>query len=314
MRTFKAVSAAIMAITFAAPAASQAAVTVGSNLAGDGADNLPGYCPGASTCTGTNLSLPAGSTAADGLSSPIDGVIVGFAVKSGSAGNPVKLRVLRPAGGASYTGVATGATGTTTAGVAEFSAQTRIKAGDSVGLDIGNSALVWATTPSANGLVWGSANGFMGGLADGATAAGAAQGSRELLVQARIEPDADDDGLGDETQDPCPTQAGPVCADPDDTTAPVISNAMAKPKKLRKRRATTVSYDLSEAATVTLEIQRRRKGGKRRTVRTLTQAGAEGANNLLVKRLRRGRYRVLLTAVDGAGNESVPAKARFRKR
>ena len=29
----------------------------------------------------------------------------------------------------------------------------------------------------------------------------------ELLVQASIEPDADNDGFGDETQDQCPTQA-----------------------------------------------------------------------------------------------------------
>ncbi len=35
---------------------------------------------------------------------------------------------------------------------------------------------------------------------------GAATATGELLVQAVIEPDADGDGFGDETQDGCPTQ------------------------------------------------------------------------------------------------------------
>ena len=288
MRHLKTLAIAIAATAFMAPSASQAAVTVGSNLAGAGADNLPGYCPAGGTCTGTNLSLPASSAAADGLTSPIDGVVVRFAVKSGSAGNPVTLRVLRPAGGASYTAVATGATGTTNADVAEFSAQTPIKAGDSIGLDIGNSALVWATTQGANGLAWGSVNGFAGGLPDGSTETGAAQSNRELLMQARIEPDVDADGLGDETQD--------ADVQPKDVTAPAISRAKARRNK--------VTYRLSEAATVTLKVRRNGKA------KTFTQEGAPG-KNVFARRFAR-KYRVKLTATDAAGNVAQPVKLRFK--
>ena len=38
--------------------------------------------------------------------------------------------------------------------------------------------------------------------------------NRELMVQMRIEPDADRDGYGDETQDPCPITTGLACAAP----------------------------------------------------------------------------------------------------
>lgn len=37
---------------------------------------------------------------------------------------------------------------------------------------------------------------------------------RELMVQMLIEPDADADGYGDETQDPCPITVGVACAPP----------------------------------------------------------------------------------------------------
>ena len=41
--------------------------------------------------------MPLANIAPDGLRSPIDGVVVRWRVKSASAGNPVKLRVMSPA-------------------------------------------------------------------------------------------------------------------------------------------------------------------------------------------------------------------------
>lgn len=306
-------------------------MTIGSTLAGNGDDNLPSYCVSGGTCTGTNLSLPAANTAPGGLTSPIDGVAVQWRVKSGSAGNPVSLRVLRPAGGADYTGAGTSTQGTTSAGTSQFSSQVSIKTGDSIGLDIGNSALVWSNNGGANGLVWGSANGFPNGLADGTTGTGAAPGGKELLVQAVIEPDADADGLGDETQDPCPTQPGPVCTGDgggdgggggavDDTTPPEVSGARVKPKRFQVARkagtryaraktpptGTTFLFTLSEPATVTALIERVLPG---RRVRGKCRRPTE-ANR---RRPRCARYKRIgkLTYAGATGANAQPFTGRL---
>jgi hypothetical protein len=340
----------ITALCLLAPTGAGASMTVGSNLTGDGADNLGSYCPGGGgTCTGTNLSLPAGSTAANGLTSPINGVIVKWRVKSGSTGNPVRLRVLRPNGGASFTGAGTSTAGATVSGVAETASRVSIRAGDSIGLNIGNSALVWANTPSANGLVWGSVNGFTGGLADGATGTGDAQTAKQLLVQAVVEPDADGDGFGDETQDGCPadpTRQTPPCStgptnpngNPPPTTtpvAPVVSAQAVVPASFRLGSLAHIRFRLSEAATYRLTfdgILAGRKRGKRcvpqsRLVRTgarcsvyvlrasIAGTGKAGPNSIAFrgrvagKALPVGRYRLTFGAVGSTG---LMAKTRSR--
>jgi DNA-binding beta-propeller fold protein YncE len=91
-------------------------------------------------------------------------------------------------------------------------------------------------------------------------------------------------------------------------------------------RATTIRFDLSEPATVSLAVQRAHRGrragrGKpcrlrarrgRRCVRwkqkrLVTHTGAAGANaiRLRARGLRPGRYRLLLTATDAVGNPSA---------
>ncbi|MDX6671988.1 MAG: hypothetical protein QOI91_2351 [Solirubrobacteraceae bacterium] len=283
--------AAVLA-ALALPAAASGAVTIGSNLAASGTlDNLGSYCPGSGNCTGTNQSLPPGSTAANGLTSPINGVVVKWRVKSGSSGNPVALRVLRFTTGTTYRAVRTSTPGTTNGSIAETASRVQIAAGDSVGLNIGNSALIWASTPGATGVVWGSVNGFPTGLADGQTAQGDGR-PYELLVQAVVEPDADGDGFGDETQDGCPADPArqtPSCGtgptnpngNPPPTptptpTAPVITGYAVVPASFRLGSLAQIRFRLSQAASYDLTFDRilpGRKRGRRcvlqsRTVRT----------------------------------------------
>jgi hypothetical protein len=328
-----------------APAGAEGAVTIGSNLNGTGADNLPGYCPGGGTCTGTNLSLPAASTAANGLTSPMNGVVVRWRVKSGSGGNPVSLRVLRPAGGASYTGAGTSTPANTVTGTAETTSRVSIRAGDSIGLNIGNSALVWAVTPGANGLAWGSVNGFPNGLADGATATGAAQADRELLIQAVVEPDADGDGFGDETQDGCPgdatRQAPPCGTGPTNPLArPTVTGLRASPRSIRFGGRMNINFRLNRAARWTLRFEQARPGRVRRgrcrlQTRSLrtgrrcthytsrgTVSGTGGPGGVRVvfrgalanrRTIPAGRYRVTATA-RSAGGTSAPKRTFIRLR
>jgi uncharacterized delta-60 repeat protein len=122
-----------------------------------------------------------------------------------------------------------------------------------------------------------------------------------------------------------------------DTTAPVISGAKVTPRSWavrdggraetpvasRVKQGTSFRYTLSEAARVTIRIERRkrRKGGKRAKftrVGTFAKSGAAGANRnpfsgrIGKKRLRPGRYRATLVATDAAGNPSAPRQVVFK--
>ena len=128
----------------------------------------------------------------------------------------------------------------------------------------------------------------------------------ELLVQAQIERDADRDGFGDETQDRCRNQTG---------AAGGCDRVKPRLRRLKAKR-TRISYRLSERARVTLKIQKR-IDGRYRKVRTLSLRGKKGRNALRTsKRLRKvlktGRYRVVASAKDGAGNKSARRVVRFR--
>jgi acid phosphatase type 7 len=100
-----------------------------------------------------------------------------------------------------------------------------------------------------------------------------------------------------------------------DRTAPVISNLELSRSRFRRR--TTISYELSEAASVRITI--RRKSGRRyRVTRRLKDTGVAGANSRRLRatlggrRLRAGRFRLGLKAVDAAGNWSRPVSHPFR--
>jgi DNA-binding beta-propeller fold protein YncE len=100
----------------------------------------------------------------------------------------------------------------------------------------------------------------------------------------------------------------------------------------RPPRATHITFGLSEPAAVAMTVERVRFGRRtpsgacrlrakrgrrciRRTaVKTLSHAGAAGANSirLAARGLRPGRYRLLLTAVDGVGNTSARRTLRLR--
>jgi hypothetical protein len=89
-------------------------------------------------------------------------------------------------------------------------------------------------------------------------------------------------------------------------------------------RATTVRFRLSEAASVTLAVDRARKGHRRRgkpcgvrvkrgracttwtRARTITRSLRTGNNGITVRArgLKPGRYRMVLTAADEVGNRS----------
>jgi hypothetical protein len=183
-------SAGLIVAALAASAGSaQGAVTIGSNLAGIPQENMPGCGSAGSPCTATNLSLPAASQAAGGLTSPVNGTVTSWRA-SANMGNNISLQVLRPVSGTTYTGVATSAAASWPGpGISpSFATSLPISQGDAIGLRSPNANLIFARPiPGAAVGVWYLAP--TGPLADGATRAADATGnSTEALVQATIEP------------------------------------------------------------------------------------------------------------------------------
>lgn len=334
-----------------------AAVTVGSNLT-----NAPNW-PTCNTtgapvsCTLAHLSLPGTSIAAGGVASPIDGVAVRWRIKL--AGSPFltaasgKLRILHGNLGA---GSGPSENLLLSTGTYTFPTRLAVRTGDRIGLDASitcggcgampNDGLRFAyhnTSPSA-----GTYDFWNPPLADGASAPPFffPASNEELLHNADVEPDADHDGFGDETQDQCPTDASThaQCQSAlKDAVAPKIS-ALAltnRTFKVDKRgsaaavpRGTVIRYRLSEAATVAFSVKRARKGrrskgkcrprarkGKRcRTYKgagSFKATGTAGRNEKIfsgkigARRLKRGSYRMTLVATDAAGNRSKRSSLSF---
>jgi hypothetical protein len=107
------------------------------------------------------------------------------------------------------------------------------------------------------------------------------------------------------------TSGGPAA----DTKAPVVSGFRAARARLRFAHGTRFRYMLSENARVTLRFKRI---GRRGLAGALRQAGTDGVNRIRFtgrigrRALRPGRYRVAATAVDAAGNRSVPRLVRVQ--
>jgi secreted trypsin-like serine protease len=104
-----------------------------------------------------------------------------------------------------------------------------------------------------------------------------------------------------------PAHRPPVITPPRDTTAPVLSGVHLGRKKLKRRRATTLSFDVSEASAVTISVMKK-KSGHYKTVATIPVPAAAGhvSRRFSSRGLKVGRYKLGLVAADAAGNLSRP--------
>jgi hypothetical protein len=136
--------------------------------------------------------------------SPIAGILtqwrVNFPPSPGSGS--LSLKILRPAGGRQYT-VVDEATGTIVAGRNVFAARIPIAAGAILGLSGGSplGALLCATEGG------GTVGQFSGQPTIGSTNTYEEGSGAKVDVVGVVEPDADSDRYGDETQDKCPQSA-----------------------------------------------------------------------------------------------------------
>ena len=243
------------------------------------------------------------------------------------ASGPLALRVLRAAVGFNHTFVSTSGLATpATTGVATFPTRQPINAGDHVGIEVGPSSKVSSSAPSpagASAAVWPA-------TPDGSAAAPLVTGDAVFAYNADVEPDADGDGFGDETQDQCPANAStpgpcppaaPLGTTPAPDTTPPALSASGRRAKLSKRgsvsffvmsneRATgqaTLSLRVPKAAgavrfgkrNITLEAGKRTKVSLKLSKRNATRV----RNALTTK--KRLTAKITLTFEDAAGNATT---------
>jgi uncharacterized repeat protein (TIGR01451 family) len=204
MRTRALFIAAALA-TAAVPATASAAVTIGSPLVANATNNAP---------AGSCMTGPCTYTQTDGAVAPVPqyvvpgtiprGVIVSWSFKASSGNNAIE--VLRPQGGGAYLDVGHSETVAAAGGNVVVTSPTRlaVQAGDAIGLYNDSNALVMSTSLinlHASDVV----RAFDPALGATAAAPSAAAMFSQLELQATVEPDADADGFGDETQDQCPS-------------------------------------------------------------------------------------------------------------
>jgi hypothetical protein len=172
-------AAGLMALATAAPAG--AVVTIGSNL---------GRAPDTSAVDNGSLfqsTLPTASQAANGLTSPVNGTVTQWRIRSG-AGGTTSLQIFRPFGATQFTGVGTSSAVTIPAGsISTFPVSLPISIGDRIGNrhDGSDGGLQWFVSgPAANGTILF----FVPHLNDGDTRTVQGPQSFEQLVNADINP------------------------------------------------------------------------------------------------------------------------------
>lgn len=198
-RSLGGVAALLASLALAAPVAN-AAVTLGSSMPAPPTDAL--VCEGAD-CTIAATSLPGRELAA-----PFDGVLVRWRYAVDPEGSsPGSPRVLRPGPSGAYADVTPSSPAAGAPQIAEgivtAALRVPVKRGDLLGVRLqATHALPIADRPAADVTfdVFAPMLEATPRVADDSVTAA----DFELLVNADLEPDADQDGFGDETQDRCP--------------------------------------------------------------------------------------------------------------
>jgi hypothetical protein len=282
------------------PAAAAASILVGSltTAPASAAGTLGGTFVPTSNCGGLTLVQvvdPPGSSYAVGA----DGVITAWRFQAPAFPPSLKFKVFRPAGGTSLTVVGATDSVTPAANVLNtFPTRIPVRAGDRLGL-----------TGGTTGECFRTGGGTTGRAATGDPAPGATitytEESATLDVAAVVEPDADHDGFGDETQDACSSSGSQQTACPD-TTAPETTFTSG-PTRTKKSKA-TFAFAASEAG-ATFECRIKGPGITRIELKTFQPC----ASPKTYKRLRAGTYRVFARATDAAGNlDPTPAKVKLK--
>ncbi|HYU60045.1 MAG TPA: hypothetical protein VEK39_04745 [Solirubrobacterales bacterium] len=214
----------------ALPSTSSAAVTIGADVNAT-ANTSVGTCNGIFSCTWAQTD-PSTAGPVQQVRSPIDGVIVRWRVFGAGT---LQLQVITSADGDNASASATSDPAALLNGQPNAT-RLPIHANQLIGIampDIGSNSV---DRHSESG--YGTVRRWQPALTGATDASFSQQPDASLLLNADVEPDADADGYGDETQDLCFTDAstqGPCLGG---TTEPDTTITRGPPAKTRKRGAT----------------------------------------------------------------------------
>jgi hypothetical protein len=170
--------------------------------------NTGGGCAAATNCT----FFQAEDSGAPSWEAPTDGVLTSYSIRAGSTlavGDTAQLKVFRPGAGSSWTVVGASPAGSfftygSPALRDTFPARIKLKAGDRIGLTVHISGNTAWKSPGSSGEVLATVNGAAPGVGATLTPMNLFASNERLNLDTTIEPDADDDGFGDDSQDLCP--------------------------------------------------------------------------------------------------------------
>jgi hypothetical protein len=161
---------------------------------------------------------------------PSAGVITSWSTQASGSPVQLKFKVAHPEGGSSFTIIGESDLTSPAAGTFNtYSIRVPVRAGDLIGLYNMTSGECQRDTGSDYSIQY-----MLGDTPAQTTAVFDQGGNVQLDVSALLEPDADGDGFGDETQDECPTDASTQgdCAPPNTTISKGPND------KTRKKTAT----------------------------------------------------------------------------
>jgi hypothetical protein len=276
------------ALVLAAPGSASGAVTLGS------------------TFTSTEGCVAGATYAQTGSSGnsyvmPTDGVITSWAHRAGAGPPDLKFRIVRRVAETNFFKLVREGPWTqlTADQLNEFPVRIPVKGGDMIGLYVGPSMAPYncsAPTGKAADLWYFNTMDYFE-----IPFVGPGTGFK-FDVSAQLEPDADGDGFGDETQDLCPTEATTQagCPVPSiDTDPPETTITKRAPNKTEMR---TVTFKFrSDEAGSTFECKLDKKPFK------------SCSSPKKLKRLAEGEHKFKVRAKDAAGNvDPSPAKDQFK--
>jgi len=229
-----------------------AATEFGDTCAGD--DTAPG------TYTLVTLSSPGTSLS---LTAPVSGVITKVKVNNlipFPFNVPTLVKVLRSAGGNSYTAV-NQVSVQVSSGQTTVDARMPVQAGDRLGLR--GTPFSYKGTPIEGISIYcdevaGTLGATLGEVGVGSTATFDPATEGRVPLAAVIEPDADNDGFGDETQDKCPISAATQLPCP-----PIVLDASA----LAREKAVTVYIATDTEGSVSVKGVVKLGKGKKATLK-----------------------------------------------
>ena len=205
------------------------------------------------------LSRAAGSPLP--IAAPVDGVITQWRLTNGGSEVTAQiLKVLRPtADPKAFQVVAESAFGAAVPGPNTFDTRLPVQAGDKFGLYGLKGAIACAFGTGADKLGFTSGNSTLGTT----LTASVEHASEQIPVSVVIEPDADHDGYGDETQDNCPQNsaahsecplAAPAVVPPAAIPAPLTIEALPQVRERSANVLVTASVESLVVASGTVRV------------------------------------------------------------